>query len=194
MEIMHFRSRSHLLTKDKRPSGRQQARNMAVRILQIAENTSLGGTSLNTGWHHVNTDLPAFFDPLIYAVEAEGTFLHYTVRPVREWPWANHRTIRRQVRAIVWMFFLFLVVIVPDSIGTSSNTVFAADAPAEILHYNAILAQIGCLRWANLDTWGIVAVHARHWYHFDVQRRIFALTGSDHLVPVRCNPPYVFIG
>jgi hypothetical protein len=137
---------------------------MTVWILQVAKNTSLGGTSLDTGWHHVNADFLTFFDTLVYAVEAEGTFFYHTVRPVREWPWANHRTIRRQVRAIVWMFFLLLVVIVPDSIGTSSNTVFAADAPAEILHYNAIVAQIGSLRGANLNTRGIIAVHARHWY------------------------------
>jgi hypothetical protein len=167
---------------------------MAARILQIPKKASLGRTSLDTGWHHVNTDFLAFFDTLVYAVEAESTFFNHPMGPVREGPWTNNRTIRRQVRAIVWMFFLLLVVIVSDSIGTSSNTVFAADAPAKILHYNAILTQIGSLRWANLNTRGIIAVHAGHWYHFDVQRWVFALTGSNNFVPVRCNPPYVFIG
>jgi hypothetical protein len=101
--------------------------------------------------------------------------------------------IRRQVRAVILFICLILEVEVPGPIGTGDNAVPAANAAAEVLHYNAISPLVGRLRWANIHTGRMLAVHAGHGDYLGIYGWIFTLGDRNNLVPVQILTPLPFM-
>ena len=137
-------------------------------IIQVSKGPGLRWTSLDAGRHHINADRQALFQAIIYAMEAERALLYHSMCPVRERPGASLRSVGRGVGAVVVLLFLVLVVEIPHSVGAGRNAVLAANTPAEVLHNDSVLSNIGCLGRTYLYARGIVAVHTGHRYHLDV--------------------------
>jgi hypothetical protein len=94
---------------------------------------------------------------------------------------------------VIVLFFLFLAVETPRPIGTGDDAIFASNASSEILHDNAVFTTVGCFCGAYGHTWGMIAMHARHWDELSIYLRIFAVRHGNDLMPVDFSSQSLFI-
>jgi len=127
-------------------------------------------------------------------MKAKSTLLNHATYPLWEWPRFPISTGRWQVRTEVLFFILVFEIKTSHPIRASNHAISATYASPEVLHHNAIIAMIGCLRRAHGNTWSIITVHAGHWDKFNTLCWIFTLTNSDYSVPVRLSSPHLFFG
>ena len=135
---------------------RQQAVDLRVRIVQVAEGARPHRTRHHAGRGHVRIQpghQPAC-QAAIDALVAEGAFLHHPTRPafyLRRAPFWHRRVVSAEL----------LPVERPGAVRAGHFTVAAADAALVIHHHNPIRAFIGGFDRTYPDARGIVAMLAR---------------------------------